>query len=83
MQYYKRLLPSQLVRLREGTEIIVVLPPLPKKATLLEAQDYKAITKDINAVILDSCQGLQGEERQKHLDSILRSHAISREGGLS
>ena len=45
MHYYKIILPSQLVRLREGDEIVLVIPPLPKAAKNAEITANRTITK--------------------------------------
>ena len=80
MHYYKRLLPPQLVRLREGADILLVLLPLPKDASQSEKLDYKAITKDINVVLLDSCHG---SDQKQQLEQLLHTHKIKREGGIA
>ena len=59
MHYYKRLLPSQIVRLREGADIVLVLWPLPKSAFEVERYEHDAISKDINTVLDDLIPGRQ------------------------
>ena len=81
MHYYKRILPQQLVRLWEGADLIVVIRPLNQSAAEVERKEHNAIAKDINTVLLSSCQGLQREERDSQLKTILRTHEMKRDGG--
>ena len=70
MHYYKRLLPEQIVHLREGAEVIAVIPLVPKSPTKDEIVAYKTVTKALNNILLDSCEGLRMEERKEELEMI-------------
>ena len=59
MQYNKQLLPSQMVCLREGAEIKLVIPPLQKGAFELEQKAHDAVTKGINSMILHLCDEIK------------------------
>ena len=48
MHYYKILLPSQLDRLCDDVEIVLVIWSLPKSAFNAERSEHDAITKDVN-----------------------------------
>ena len=78
-QYYKRLLPCQTVRSAVGDEIILVVPPLQKGSSDLVIASHTATMKEINAVLLNSCHGLLGEDRKEQLKRIHNTHKISRE----
>ena len=47
MHHYKYLLPSQIVCLREGAKLIVVIPPIWKTAPELEHLAHKNTTKKL------------------------------------
>ena len=81
MHYYKRIPPKQIVRLREGAELAVVICPLPKSAANEKHIVHAAITKEINAVIMASCIGVHHADRVSQLQTILRTHEIERDGG--
>jgi len=81
MHYYKRLLPSQIVRLHKGAEVAVVIRPLPKSSSDNERSVHAAISKDVNAVVLDSCIGVHNADQIAQLQTILRTHEIKRDGG--
>ena len=60
----------QIDRLREGAEIMVVILPIRKMVPELEHLAHKNTMKEINTVLLASCDGLLAAYRNEQLESI-------------
>ena len=82
MHHYKRLLPEQIFRLREGAEIIAVIPPASKSSTNDKTAAHKTITKAIDSILFNSCEDLTFAEQKYQLEVICRVHEIERGDGV-
>ena len=58
-----------------------MIPSFTKSASNLERLAHAQAEKEINSILLSSCDGLLAADRKEQLQVIKQSHSIEREGG--
>lgn len=78
--YYKRLLPSQIVKITHDAEIIVVIPPDTESTPRIDRDARDNICKAIDPALLSTSTNLSALEKEEQRVILWRQHSIERDG---
>ena len=80
--HYKRLLPSQIVRIAHEAEIIVVVPRVTKHTPPELKEDITYASDRFDRVVMSTHTRLPADQKKEELVRVRRTHECARDGGV-